>query len=204
MENQTKQVPILEMAKKKRYLYLLDKLAKGKSGSPTLSKTELRELAEFECDPSSPGIVDSQEKVAKRFGVAVRTVERWVKEGMPIGSGGGYNLTDIQTWRFTRKKDRQGKTKNNVDKWTDQFREYKAKLAEIEYRKKTGELITRDEVEQSFVQRVIAIKRSLLMLPRSLPPQLVGLEPRQIQGILLDRIKEICNNFAQGYRIVKK
>lgn len=203
MENQIKQIPIFEMAKKKRHIYLLEKMAKGKSGSPTLSKAELKELAEFECNPNSPGMVDSQEKVAKGFGVAVRTVERWVKDGMPAMRDGRYNLADIQEWRFNKKKIKEGAAKDKGSKWEDQFREFKARLAEIEYKKKMGELLSREEVEHNEVQRVIAVKRSLLMLPRSLPPQLVGLEPRQIQLILLDRVKEICNNFA-GYRIGKK
>jgi len=204
MENQTKQIPILEMAKKKRHIFLLEKMARGKSGSPTLSKSELKELAEFERDPNSPGIIDSQEKIAKAFGVSDRTIRHWMKDGMPVMRDGRYDLTEIQDWRFNKKKIREGKSKDKGDKWMEEYREYKARLAQIEYRKKIGELLPREEVESGFVQRVIAIKRALLTLPRSLAPQLDGLEPRQIQAVLLARVKEIINNFSQGAKTIDK
>ncbi|MFA5324335.1 MAG: hypothetical protein WC373_16790 [Smithella sp.] len=206
MENSNKdqQPKILEMAKKRRHIFLLEKLARGKSGSPTLSKGELQELAKFEATPGSPAIVDSQEKVAKAFNVSDRTVRHWVKDGMPLANNGQYDLTEIQAWRFVKKHPEKKDGKGSSEKWEARFREMKAKLAELEYQKKLGALIPREDVEKQSVQRIIAVKRAFLGLPRAMAPQLVGLEAREVEGVLAKRINEIINDFAQGKKVPEK
>jgi len=200
-ENKQKQeVKIIEMAKKRRHIHLLEKMQRGKSATPTLSKTEIKELESFERDPSSPGIVDSQEKVAKVFGVAVRTVERWAKDGMPVTPQGRYDLLEIRAWRTIknqRKNSGTGKN-NNVDLWDSRYRECKAKLAEIALKKAVGELLPRETVEADLVHISLTVKRAFLGLPRQVAPQLAGLEPRQIESLLSTRIQEIIGKFADG------
>jgi hypothetical protein len=61
---------IVEIAKKKRHLYLYEKLH---SGTP-LTPAELKELEKFEEVDSATGVVDTKEKVAKALKVSVRTV----------------------------------------------------------------------------------------------------------------------------------
>ncbi len=204
MEDQNKLKPnLVEMAKKRRHLHLVEKLAKGKSFTPTLSRSEINELKKYEGDPGSPGIVDSQEKVAKIFGVACRTVERWVKDGMPMTSDRKYDLIDIRAWRENRryrnnKSNKSNALENRKDTADAFFRECKAKLAEIALKKALGELIPREVIERELVQVSLTIKHALLSLPKQVAPQLAGLEPRPIEIILSNRIKEIVNEFAIG------
>lgn len=205
MEDQTKdQNPkILEMAKKKRYIYLLEKLRGGKPAT-TLSKSELKELEKFAADPDSPGIVDSMVKVAKAFEVSDRTVRYWAKDGMPMTPDGKYDLTEIQAWHFLKKHPEKSGKETHSQKWEGEYREYKARLMRIEYERKLGNLIPKEEVEKQMVQRIIAVKRAFLSLPRALAPQLVGMEPREIESVLMGRIKEIIENFAQGKKVTHK
>jgi hypothetical protein len=46
-------------------------------------------------------------------------------------------------------------------------------MRELDYRKRQGELVERDQVEKEFVARILAFKNSLLALERSLPPDLI-------------------------------
>jgi phage terminase Nu1 subunit (DNA packaging protein) len=207
MEEQAKDKPnLIEMAKKRRHLHLVEKLARGKSSTPTLSRAEINELKKYERDPNSPGIVDSQEKVAKVFGVAVRTVERWVKEGMPITPQKDYDLLEIRAWRLIRnqKLKSKGNKKNDADMWDAKYREYKARLAEMAFKKAMGELIPKDIVEKELIQISIGIKMALLALPQQVASQLVGLEARQINTLLTSRIKEAIQDIADGKVLVKK
>ncbi len=195
--NKTPQPKILEMAKKRRHIYLLEKLQKG----PTLSKSEVAELGKYESDPNSPGIVDSQEKVAKVFGVSVRTVARWLKDGMPVLATGGYNLKDINDWRhFHNDKisKKTSKEKQELDFWDARYRKAKALNEEDKLRISRGELIQVKDVEKGLIQVSLAIKRAFLGLPRSVAPQLKGLEAREIEAILVKRVKEIIIQFAEG------
>jgi phage terminase Nu1 subunit (DNA packaging protein) len=201
MENQQPQsIKVVEMAKKRRHIHLLEKLQRGKSSTPSLSKNEIRELEDLEQDPNSPGTVDSQEKVAKVFGVHVRTVARWVKNGMPVTAQGKYDLLEVRAWRTLKhqKKGAAGGKKNQEEFWDAKFREYKAKLAEISLKKSLGELIPRETVERDLVQISLTVKRAFLALPRQVAPQLAGLDPRQIEALLSIRINEIISKFADG------
>lgn len=191
---------LVEMAKKRRRIHLVEKLATGKPQTPSLTKSEIKELETFEIPAGSPTVVDSQEKVAKILGVSDRTVRHWIKEGMPVTPQNQYDLIEIRSWRLLRDKRKKSKEskKKDAELWETKYREYKAKLAEITLKQKLGQLIPRAQVESQLVQVSLAIKRSLLALPRSVAPQLVGLETREIEVILSGRIKEAINLIAEG------
>lgn len=191
---------VIEMAKKRRHIHLIEKLQRGKSSTPSLSKTEIKELEQMEQDPDSPGTVDSQEKVAKIFGVDVRTVARWVKNGAPVTPQGKYDLIEIRAWRALKNKKHKGdgEKKSKLETYDAEFRKYKAKLAEIDYKKAIGALIPRDTVERELVQISAAVKNKMLALPNQISAALVGLEARQINVRLTARIREIIQEFSEG------
>lgn len=194
VENKENRPGILEVAKKKRHLHLLEKLHSGKSLSPT----EIEELRKYEEGPLSVGIVDTQEKVAKAFDVGVRTVQRWVRDGMPETPDGLFNLTDIQAWRLTKKKPGRRSEDDEKSRWEAKLKEIKFKQAEQEFKKQQGELISRAEVEQGWAERVIAVKTAFLGLPRRVALQLVGLEAREIEAALSEAIKDVIElNFIR-------
>lgn len=189
------------MARKRRHLHLVEKLASGKASTPALKKTEIKELEEYEKIPGKPGTVDTQEKVAKAFGVAVRTVERWVKEGMPVTATGEYDLIEIRGWKeFRSQKISPGKssTKKDLEHWEAEYREFKSKKMKMEYMELMGNLIPRESVEKDLIRISLSIKRAFLSLPRTVAPQLAGLDPREIETILSKRVREIISLFATG------
>ncbi len=143
MNTENKQQNLIEMAKKRRHLHLVEKMAQGKAHTPALTKSEIKELESLELPEVPLSVVDSQEKVAKTFGVAVRTVERWVREGMPVASNGRYDLIAIRSWKLFRRgqyKSPNGNKKKTSEDWDARYREAKAKLAEIEFQKKLEKL----------------------------------------------------------------
>ena len=191
------------MAKKRRHIYLLEKLQRGKTASPTLSKAELRELEQYENDPAYPGIVNSQEKVAKVFDVSIRTVQNWVRDGMPVSSEGKYDLLEVRAWRLIRSQRKRSKEGKKTD-WEQRYREYKARLTELELKKEMGEVIDLRQAEKEIIYNILGIKRRLLALPKEIAPQLAGLETRKIFELLTSRLNELLSGFAQGlYRVTR-
>lgn len=93
-ENKEVRPSVVEMAKKKRHIHLLEKLQRGK----TLSRAETNEIEKFERGSVPPGYVTTQEEVAEAFGVDPRTVRRWAIKGMPRDAH-GYNILKIDKWR---------------------------------------------------------------------------------------------------------
>lgn len=191
---------LIEMAKKRRHLHLVEKLARGKASTPALKKAEIRELEEFEKGPGKPGIVDTQEKVARAFGVTTRSVEHWVRDGMPVTPKGEYDLIEIRNWREFRKQrgSSKNKSKNMLDHWEAEYREWKAKKMRVEYMEMMGKLIPREAVEKDLIRISLSLKRAFLSLPRTVASQLEGLDPREIDVILTKRIRDIISMFATG------
>ena len=185
---------IFEVAKKKRHIHLLQKIQQG----GTLSAGELRELQKLEGVELPVGTVETQEQVAKAFKVAVRTVQRWIREGMPKTPEGFYDIIEVQAWRIMKKTHGQATTDSDKEKWDTKFRQMKALLAEMEYKKRLGELMTREEVEEGRVRRILVVKRALLSLPNYLAPQVVNLDIHKAKEIIRIRIVSIINDFEEG------
>ena len=191
MEEVKQKQNLAELARKKRYLHLIEKMH---SGTP-LTKPEIRELEEFEAEPLDPTVVKTMEEVAKVMDVSYRTVQRWKKDGMPVTADGFYDLDAIRIWHDERGiidgEETEGKAY-----WEEKIRKYKATLLELDLRKATGEVISSEEVDRGRITRIIAIKRSFLALPTRLAPALAMQEPREIEAILYEAIAEIIDEFA--------
>ena len=215
MENNTK-ANVVEMAKKKRHISLLEKMQKGKA----LTKAEIRELAEFEKGAKKPNIVNTKKEVANSFDISIRTVSNWIQDGMPVRKDGHYDLLEIKNWKLMREqrntlKRREKKKKNrsenegtngqsekdldakNVD-WTWKKEEYDARLKKLKYEEQEGKLISREDAVNALKESIRTIKKQFLSLPKQIAPQLVGLEIGDIDQVLTERIKEIIEGFARG------
>lgn len=181
---------LAELAKKKRYLHLVEKMHGGKA----LTKQEIAELEQFEKEPLAPTVVKTLDEVARVMGVSYRTAQRWKKDGMPETKEGFYDLEVVKSWHMARAEQDDALEGKNF--WDERIRKYKASILELELRKATGELVSKDEVEKGRIDRIIAVKRALLALPTRLAPVLAMKEPREIEVILYEAISEIIDEFA--------
>ncbi len=181
---------LAELAKKKRYLHLVEKMHSGKA----LTKPEIAELEQFEEEPLAPTVVKTLDEVARVMGVSYRTAQRWKKDGMPETKDGYYDLEVVKSWHVARADQEEVLKGKNF--WDERIRKYKASILEIELKKATGEVVSKDEVEKGRITRIIAVKRSLLALPTRLAPVLAMKEPREIEVTLYEAISEIIDEFA--------
>jgi phage terminase Nu1 subunit (DNA packaging protein) len=143
------------------------------------------------------------EEVGKVMDVSERTVQRWKKDGMPVTAEGYYDLDAIKAWHDGRGivdgEETEGKAY-----WDEKIRKYRATLLELDLKKATGELVSREEVERGRIARIIAVKRSFLALPTRLAPVLAMKEPREIETLLYEAVAEIIDDFAGGADVNKK
>ena len=131
-----------------------------------LTKAEQAKLLELKSDfgLGSDGLVDTQEELAVLLGYTSRTISRWKNEGMPVESGGRYDPMRIIEWREDLLDDLDGDEKELSGKgfWDVEFRKFRAQLAELEYRKASGEVIDLAVVEGLLIERATELKKSLL------------------------------------------
>ena len=183
---------LAEIARKKRYLHLIQKLHGGKA----LTKPEIVELEEFEAGPLAPTVVKTIEEVAREMHVSYRTVQRWKRDDMPITREGFYDLEEIKSWH-EMKNQLNGKTDSEREQYITEWYKNRAQLSDIAVRKAKGELISRKEIETIFRNKIIAFARTFVALPREAAPAMEGMDIRQRETYLTERINEIRSQFAE-------
>jgi len=160
-------------------------------------------------DRNKKTVVYGPEPVAKHFGVTVRTVQLWVKKGMPK-SGKYYDLVQCELWR-QKQQEQEASTSGDGDGeeagesksyWSKREIKARAELKEMELRQRQGELIEAKNVEKFFVARIIAVKQGLLTLSRSLPPLLYGKNEREMEAIISKKVRELLEGFARQQTIM--
>jgi DNA-binding transcriptional regulator YiaG len=186
----SKDADLVTLAKKKRYIALLEKMQRGQ----ILSPSEIKEIEKRQKGPVKQGAVSTIEEVAMAFGVSVRTVFNWLRDGAPAGDG-EYDLLALSAWRTMRSNHKPGK--GEKEQWDVEYRRVKFLLAEIELKQKLGELLPRQEVEENMSRAFLKIRMQFQALPRRIVPQLEGLEINEREALLTDRIEEICHELGQ-------
>ena len=180
---------IAELADKRRYLYLVEKMQRG-----ALTRSEIAELRRYEAGPLPDTIVKTAEEVAKVMEVTYRTVQRWKREGMPVTKEGYYDLEEIKAWHLSTLA--KGKRAKGKDFWDEKISKFKAGLLELELLETSGMLLPKEEVERDRTERIMAVKRAFLALPTRMAPILAMKEPRDIEALLYEAVCEIIDEFA--------
>ena len=76
---------------------------------------------------------------------------------------------------------------------------YRAQMAELEYRRRTGELVPVDEVAASWVRQVGIAKGRLLAMPLRISAQLAReTDPRAIEQLPEDALLDVLEELANG------
>ncbi len=183
---------LAEVARKKRHLYLVEKLYGGKP----LSTSEISELERLEAGPMGPAVVATMEDVARLMDVSYRTVQRWKQDGMPTSKEGYYDLREIKKWHISRGDKDKTELEESRAYWKDQIVRLQAALLDLDVKTRTGQLMSREDVERGRLMRIMAIKRALLALPTVLAGKLAMKEPREVAAILYKAIGEIIDEFS--------
>lgn len=182
---------LAEIARKKRHLYLIQKLNTGQ-----LTKREIKELEEFEKGEEKKVIVKTFEELAEVMNVSQRTLFRWKREGMPITKEGYYDLEKIAEWYKTKVGFIPADEGEGKFYWQETILKCKARLLEMEVAKAQAELMPRKEIEQGWAMQVAAVRAEFTALPDRIAPRLAMKEPREIKTLLLEAIIEITDEFA--------
>jgi phage terminase Nu1 subunit (DNA packaging protein) len=188
---------LIEIAKKKRYIALVEKLQRG-----SLSSKELKELEEFEKSGQKPeGVIDGTVDLATLcvyLEKSPRMIRRYVQQGMPVlrdaaGEIARFRVSEIFRWFYEK---RGAKEDNSKDFWDKEYRKNRAKLSEIELKQKEGEVIPFEDHVSIVKNQIRGIKSGFLRLPKHVAPKLYQQDPKVICEILDQEIRYIIEQFA--------
>ena len=188
---------LVELAKKKRYIALVEKLGRG-----SLGPKELKELEEFEKveQAKETGIIDGTVDlgiISVYLEKSSRMVRRYVSQGMPVirdssGELSRFKVNDVFKWVYGNK----GKDTEDKDYWENEYRKNRAKLSELELKQKEGELIPFADHVSIVKNQIRGIRAGLLRLPKHVAPKLHQQDPKLICEMLDQEIRYIINQFA--------
>lgn len=195
---------LIEIARKKRYISLVEKLQRG-----TLSAKELKELEEFEKAEQNKesdvfdGTVDLG-MISVFLEKSSRMVRRYIKQGMPVirdasGEISRFKVSDVFKWFYASQNPEDG----SKDYWENEYRKNRAKLSELELKQKEGELIPFADHASIVKNQIRGIKSGFLRLPKYIAPKLYQQEPRVMCEMLDAELRYIINQFA-GVKSVDK
>jgi len=155
-------------------------------------------------------IIVGQKAVAEHFGVSDRTVRNWIKAGMPKLSRRRFDLVQIQIWLDRKQGIEPAPPARGRGPWQpdlvvgrgkdfqeERLKRAKADLVEMEVRRRRGELVEWDQVEEVMERKILEVKQRLLILSQSLPPQLVNLREREMVPIITRAVLDLLRGFAQ-------
>lgn len=125
---------------------------------------------------------------------AVRTIQSWVTEyGLPRLAQDRYDLPAVIAWRIGRIRTELGKGEGDdrrLLKAQADKEAARAKLLELEQRRRTGELLELAEVEAGRLQRIVAVRAGLRHLWVTLSAELSRLSKGKIPAARVKRVVE--------------
>lgn len=214
------------LARVKLYQKLVEKVTRGitlRSTELTVMRNleeELKKETFGQGQPEEKRILPTLKETAAHYGKSVRTLRRWSRAGMPVLPGNRYDLDQIDRW-LERKKgairldesespaaeggEQPGAGEPSLpqpgqgkDHWDAKNKEWQAKQRELEYRKKQGELVQKEEVESLFVGRILAVKQGLLSLERALPPELISCKSeREMAAVIRRSVRGLLEEYSR-------
>lgn len=139
----------------------------------------------------------SQTEAARRLYCHRSTVIKYINEGLLRRySGGKVDEDEIRDFVKNRTI-----SKDAPDYYVERARheQFKADLAQLELKKKSGELIPVDEVAADWGQMITACKTKLLALPSKISPRLPGCDDvremeQVIKAEILEALDELSND----------
>jgi hypothetical protein len=154
-------------------------------------------------DSSPPAVFKTRKAAAEYAKVSIRTISNWVlndTNNVLCNDKGYYIRASID--KFAKNDGVADGPKFQKLTAEAGYKDVKRKLAQIELDQKEGYLIPIDQVRQGRIDRIMAVKRALLVMGRKLAKQLAAENnPRKVAAVINKEARAIINGFA-GEKVV--
>jgi len=206
---------VVELARKGRYVFLLEKVRHQQHLTPA----ELKELQSYEALPDgqstgdsrrpSPGFCSTQQELADYFEVDVRTVRNWTRGRTPCPKerDGSFSIRAVTEWydaRHGRKAEVPVDMENDADYWDMRYRRAKALMSEDELARRRHELGRLDDFRREYGRHVQSGIYRLRGLGTKLAAAVIGLAPYEVKTLVDGNTLEIEQELLAGGQIELK
>jgi phage terminase Nu1 subunit (DNA packaging protein) len=139
-------------------------------------------------------------QLSKAFQVSKVTIRNWIDKGCPstkTDKGHEFILSDVIKWH-------QGRYLKSVQ--PDEFQKskatrehFKALLTELEYKERSGELISSQDVKELMFSTARLTRDSILNIPGHLSALLVNQTREKIHAMLAQELRQALENLANKF-----
>jgi hypothetical protein len=140
-------------------------------------------------------------KTAEFFGVTVKTLAQWAKEGCPKHARGWWNPKEILAWRGEATDEGTKEAMSVLARKLKAEADYKEARAESAIRQNEileGQYMPKDEIETQWARRVIELKTGLLALGNKIAGQITDPDIRlEVERVINDEVYELLEQYAR-------
>lgn len=144
--------------------------------------------------------------VSDMFGVALTTIDTWVRAGCPVVQRGSrgiewqFNTADVARWREDeRAKQASGAAPTNEDELRTRRLIAETLTAELELAKARGAVAPIDQVERMMARAFAAVRAGMRNIPGRVVTSIVGeTNERRIKQVLKDEIDQALESLANA------
>ncbi|QKN87899.1 DNA packaging protein [Acinetobacter phage vB_AbaP_Alexa] len=141
------------------------------------------------------------------FGVALNTIDAWVKKGCPVVQKGGgrgqewkFNTADVGKWlRADAAAEAKGTKDASVDELNRRKAQASTELVELELAKAKAEVAPIDQVMRAVSRAFAEVRAGMRNIPGRTVSQLIGeTDERRFKAVLLSEIDEVLKSLADA------
>lgn len=142
--------------------------------------------------------------LADIFGVALPTVDGWIRNGCPCISRGGrgkqweFDTASVADWlREKAVTDATGETQADERELTRRAKKASTELAELELAKAKGEVAPLDQVERAIAKAFAEVRAGMRNLPQRTVSMLIGeTDERRFKQVMMAEIDEVLKSLS--------
>lgn len=149
-------------------------------------------------------ILISTKGLCSVLGVSKVTISKWAKQGMPKQGIGWWRLSEVIAWRASFSSagsgnEEQSKSLNARKLEADaSYKEIKAEKEEILLAALKGQYIEKTAIVREWTERVLNLKKSLLLLPKLVANEFINVEiSAQVQLKTEEYINEALSEYSR-------
>lgn len=152
------------------------------------------------------GQIVSRQGLAENFGVALNTVDHWVRTGMPVVQRGGpgkkwqFNTADVAEWRLDKAREESKGASATADEAELKRRKLAAQTAqaELDLAKAKAEVAPLDQIERGVSRAFAEVKASIRNVPSRAARLLIGeTDETRFKSVLLQELDQALDALAE-------
>jgi len=144
-------------------------------------------------------LIANTQQVADFFGVSRRSISNWGQSGCPKLGRGKWNLKQVFDWWIQNiGAQRIEERDEDLKKAKLEFWQAKGELEELKVKEKKKEVISREEVERAWAERVAVVVSGLNIFCDRLPPLLEGKDRAEMREIIKEEVMELRRAYVRA------